>query len=166
MELGQVINPEYDPTKNYVYEAFSDYYQNPLVTKIKDVGSYSMYMTKIHSMLGNAFRYLILFVEKDTNPIKFKKQMRECDWISLQARTLEDHHDLPYHSYDIRKTPALDQKIHIKTQDEKQSTYETDAFPITVTLLHTRKNHKYQYQPTGTIVSAIETFQTIINFKN
>jgi hypothetical protein len=167
MELGQVINPQYDPTKNHVYEAFCEYYNNPILTKIKNISDvYSMYMIKIHAMLGNAFRYLLVIVDIDDNPLKFKKPMKECDWISLQSRTLEDHHDIPSHVYQSRKTPSLSQKIHIKTQDEKQSVYESETYPLTVTLLHTRKNHKYQYQPTGTIVSALETFQTIINFKN
>ena len=36
-EYGQIINPQYDPEKNNVYDAFSNYYNNPSLTKIKNV---------------------------------------------------------------------------------------------------------------------------------
>ena len=165
MEFGQVINPEYDPSKNHVYEAFSEYFNNPVMKKIKNVSNYTVYMTKIHAMLGNAFRYLILFVERDVNDTGTEKRMVDLNWVSLQTRTLDDHHDLKSHSYQVRKLPSLTKKINIVTRSEEQSIYSVEDYPITLTLLNTRKNNTYQYQPTGTIVSALETFQTIINFK-
>lgn len=164
-EYGQVINPNYDPSKNYVYEAFSRYFNNPELTKIKNVDKYSMYAIKIHAMLGNAIRYLIIFIDRDVNPIGFKKPMGTCDWVSLQTRTLEDIHDVPTHFYKAEKKPPLDQVINVKNRDKDKSVYNAEKFPLEITLLHTRKNHMYQYHPTGSIVSALETFQTIINFK-
>lgn len=165
MEFGQVINPDYDPSKNHIYNAFCEYFGNPAMTKIKNVSDFTMYMSKIHSMLGNTYRYLILFVKRDVNNTGTEKRMDELDWISLQTRTLEDQHNLKSHSYHVRLTPSLSKKINIKTRSEEQSTYDVEDYPISVTLLHTRKNNTYQYQPSGTIVSALETFQTIINFK-
>jgi hypothetical protein len=163
-EYGQEINPSFDPAKDDVYKSFYDYYNNPVLVKIKDVEQYSMYMTKIYAMLGNAYRYLILFVKKDENNVNTKKSMKECEWVSLQTRTLQDYHNIPPHHYEVRKTDALSQKIYLKTKDEDQSTYQAEIFPLSVTLLHTRKNTTFQYNQTGTLVSALETFQTIINF--
>ena len=165
-EYGQVINPQYDPRKNHIYESFYSYYNNPILTKIKDVQTYSVYMTKIHAMLGNAYRYLILFIEKDFQPNGNTKYMKDCEWVSLQTRTLEEQHHLKPHVYKVEKKAPLDQTINVVSQDEKKSTYECKTFPLNITILHTRKNSIYQYQPTGTIVSALETFQTIITFKN
>ena len=165
-EYGQVINYDYDPRKNDIYEAFSKYFENPLMTKTKNVQKYSVYMVKIHALLGNAYRYLILFVDEDFKDIGNTKQMDSIEWVSLQTRTLEEQHRLKQHLYTVSKTPPLNQQIHVKTQDEKQSTYRCDSFPLIVTLLHTRKNNTYQYQPVGTIISALETFQTIISFDN
>lgn len=164
MEFGQVINPQYDPRKNYVYEAFCEYFGYPIMTKVKDVHMYSVYMVKIHAMLGNATRYLILFLHKDDEDVKTKKSMKDCEWVSLQTRTLEDQHNIPTHVYRAKRHPQMIQKISIKTRDEKKSTYTVEKFPLEITLLHTRKNHSYQYNPSGTIASALETFQTIVNF--
>jgi len=164
-EFGQIINQQYDPSKNVVYDAFTEYFNNPVMTKIKNVQNYSVYMCNIYSMLGKSYRYLILFVEHDNNPNGVEKQMNECEWASLQTRTLEDNHKLKPHFYNARKTVELSQKINISTRDNIQCNYTTETFPLNVTLLNTRKNNKYQYQPIGTIVSALETYQTIINFK-
>jgi hypothetical protein len=165
MEFGQVINNDYDPSKNHVYKAFTEYFGNPNLTKIKNVNNYSVYMTRIHAMLGNAFRYLILFVDRDVNMFGSTKNMINIEWISLQTRTLEDKHELKPHTYTARQTPPLNQKINIHSRTEEKSIYNAESFPLVITLLHTRKNNSFQYQPFGTIVSALETFQTIINFR-
>lgn len=164
-EFGQVINPQYDPGKNHIFEAFTEYFGNPTLIKIKNVRNFSVYMVKIYAMLGNAFRYLILFVDRDVNITGHSKPMSELEWVSLQTRTLEDSHDINTHRYTVRRMEPLTQKINIQNQNENQSTYNSESFPLVITLLHTRKNNSYQYQQTGTIVSAIETFQTIINFR-
>ena len=122
-------------------------------------------MIRIHAMLGNAFRYLILFVDRDVNMFGTTKNMSELEWLSLQTRTLEDQHNLKAHNYTAQQMPPLNQKINIKTQDEKQTTYNAESFPLVITLLHTRKNNSFEYQKSGTIVSALETYQTIINFR-
>ena len=166
MEFGQVINPQYDPSKNYIYEAFCEYFNNPMLTKIKNVSNFTVYMAKIHSMLGNTYRYLILFVSRDVNSTGHVNQMKDLEWVSLQTRTLEDQHDLKQHSYIARRMHELSKKIHIDTRSETQSIYTVDGYPLTITLLHTRKNNTYQYQQTGTIVSALETYQTIVNFND
>jgi hypothetical protein len=122
-------------------------------------------MSKIQSLLGNTFKYLILFVKKDSNNIGYSKSMVEFEWISLQTRTLEDNHNIPNHSYKPKRIKSLDQKINIEARNEEKSTYNTEKFPLTVTILHTKKDNPHQYQSSGTITSALETFQTIVNFK-
>ena len=166
-EYGQIINPEYDPSKNTVYESFCDYFNNPMLKKIKDVEEFSMYMARIYTMIGNSYRYLILFTQKDTHKIGLSKYMNTIEWISLQTRTLEDVHDLKPYKYEPTENSIteLSQKVNIKTRDEKQSVYESEKFNLVITLLHTRKNFTYQYQNTGTITSCLETYQTLINFK-
>ena len=166
MEFGQVINPQYDPSKNIVYTAFVEYFNNPVLTKIKNVNDYTVYMAKIHALLGNSIRYLCIFIHRDVNNTGTEKRMDELDWVSLQTRTLEDQHNIKSHSYEARQTSALSKKINITNRNEEKSTYDCEEYPLLVTLLHTRKNNVYQYQPVGTIISALETFQTIINFKD
>lgn len=123
-------------------------------------------MAKIFSMIGNSHRYLVLFVNKDSNEIGVKKHMKDSEWLSLQTRSLTDIHNIPTHKYQsFAKIPEMQQKINVKSRNETQTTYECENFPLLVTLLHTRKNYTMQYPDTGNIMAAVETYQTIINFK-
>ena len=166
MQYGQIINPEYDPGKNHIYEAFVNYFNNPLLIKIKNVETMSMYMVKIHAMLGNAYRYLIIFVPMDFEKLGTEKKMSELEWISLQTRTLEEQHRIRVHNYKPEKKYPLNQKISVVERKENYSVYKAEEFPLNISLLHTRKNQLHQYNPTGCIANALETFQTIINFED
>lgn len=164
MEFAEVINPSYDPKKNEVFEAFVDYFNNPLMVKIKNVSNFSMYCVKIYAMLGNAYRYLIVLTERDFEEVGFKKNLNDIEWVSLQTRTLQEKHMVHTHSYPTNLKTPLNDKINVKSRTEDSSTYKAEKLPLVITLLNTRKNNKHQYSPSGTIVSALETFQTIINF--
>lgn len=164
MEFAEVINPSYDPKKNEVFEAFVEYFNNPLMVKIKNVSNFSMYCVKIYAMLGNAYRYLIVLTEIDFEELGFKKHLKDIEWVSLQTRTLQEKYIVHTHSYRKNLKPPLNDKISVQSRTEDASTYKAENLPLVITLLNTRKNNKHQYSPSGTIISALETFQTIINF--
>jgi len=164
MEFAEVINASYDPKKNEVFKAFVEYFNNPLMVKIKNVSNFSMYCVKIYAMLGNAYRYLIVLTDRDFEELGFKKHLNDIEWVSLQTRTLQEKHIVPTHSYPKNLKPPLNDKISVQSRTEDASTYKAEKLPLVITLLNTRKNNKHQYSPSGTIVSALETFQTIINF--
>lgn len=163
MEFAEVINSSYDPKKNEVFEYFVEYFNNPVMIKIKNVNDFSMYCVKIYALLGNAYRYLIALTERDFEEIGFEKHLKEIEWVSLQTRTLQEKHNVSTHSYP-KNLKQLNDKINVQTRTEDASTYKAEKLPLIITLLNTRKNNTYQYSPIGTIASALETFQTIINF--
>lgn len=52
-----------------------------------------------------------------------------------------------------------------RTDVSKQaSTYKCNDLPLIVTLLHTEKKDSNVYQPKGTVIAGIETYETIITF--
>lgn len=162
-EYGQLINFNYNPIKKEVYDAFVNYYNNPVLTKIKDAEIYSVYMSKINSMISSGNRYLVLLIDKNFESNGTTKYMKDCEWVSLQTRTLTENHDIKYSEYvPTLKTP-LNEKITLVSRNEKQTLYKCETFPININMLHP-KNNKYKYVNNGTIVSALETFQTVINF--
>jgi hypothetical protein len=159
-EYGQLIDA-YDPNKDRMYLAFIEYFNNPIMTKIKNVDSFSVYMSKTYCLLNKECRYIITFIPQDNSIIGTTEKFSTLKWISLQTRTLSDRHNLPSHSYNaVGKGPLLAKITRIKTE-LLSSTYSCDEFPITITLLHTEKNSN-SYQNNGNIIAALETYQTII----
>lgn len=161
---GQTLDSGYDPTRDDIYALFSRYFENPRMIKIKDIDKYSMYMIKIHALLGVEFRYLIVFVPKNDLPKGDEKFLGQLQWESLQTRTLTDDHNIPFHSYTPLRLPNLDKKIQLKTKDMNQYVYSVSELPVQIILLPTKNGTSFDYNPSGSVVSALETYQTLINY--
>ena len=163
---GQIID-DYDPSRDIIYKYFSDYFRNPTMTKIKDTEKYSMYITKLYCLLNRECRYIIVFVDKNSASPGTLEELRTMIWVSLQTRSLTDqYNDIESHGYDPTAEGPLMAKIHRTEVNTEASTYTCETLPITVTLLHTEKNTPQTYQKSGTVVNALETYQTIITFNS
>lgn len=156
---GSIIE-DYNPEQDKVYSLFTEYFENISMTKIKDVGSYSMYMAKIQAYLGIEFRYLIAFVPKDVYPVRKIVPLTALKWVSLQTRTLEDDHDIQPQAYRPRRMKGLDQGIKLVRKSDKEYIYEVEDLPISICLLP--KSTGLEYNSTGSVVVALETYQTIV----
>ena len=156
---GQIISDDFRIES--LYDAFIKYFNNPNMTKVKNVGEYSMYRTKIKCLLSKESRYLVVFVDKNEMPIDSSERLSELPWISFQTLTLEECYNIQPHSYDVIAKGPLMSPIIQTTDNEDASEYKCDAFPITITLMKT-KNLISPYQKKGTILQALETYNTIV----
>lgn len=161
MNYGEIINTDIY-NKNNIYELFVNYFNNPKMFKIKDVEQLSIYMAKTYCLLSRECRYIIVIDNKNYEKVMSFKRLNEIEWISLQTRTLFDNHDLPSHSYVTTKNTPLNCDIFLKDKNNNSINYYCKKYPINVELLYTEKNNEYQKE--GTLISAIETYQTIITF--
>jgi len=159
MNYGQLVDT-YEPEKEFVYESFCSYFNNPVMTKIKDVGQYSMYMAKNHCLLSKECQYIICVRKTDQSPIGTTEKLATFEWDSLQTRTLTDNHNLPAHHYTPARKGPLKAKITRTEKNTTSSCYSCEDLPITVTLLN--KDSNSEYPDTGTVMSALETYKTII----
>lgn len=156
----------YDPMKDVVYSAFVEYFANPSMTKMKDINDFSMYIARVYAILGIEYRYIIVFVKRDEFPLGSTKLLSNLSWVSLQTRSLPEEHNLSSHSYIPKRLPNLDKKISLIRKDEKQYLYHVDQLPISIVLLPTKKNRDFEYATTGSVTTALESYQTIVTFQN
>ena len=168
MNYGVVIS-EYKIETKTIFKYFNDYFNSPTMTKIKDVGLFSMYMSKLYCLLSKECRYLVVFVKTDTNQIGYNEQLINLDWVSFQTRTLNSDEytgiSMKNHSYEVvGKGPLLAEIVRDSITPEA-SLYKCKDLDIVVTLLHTEKNTKEVYRDAGNVISALETFQTIVTFE-
>jgi hypothetical protein len=159
---GQKLDYGYDPSRDDIYPLFVNYFENPRMRKIKDINNFSMYMIKIHALLGIEYRYLIAFVLKDDTQVGSEKFLNDLQWESLQTRTLTDDHDIPFHSYLPRRLENLDQKISLVHKDDQQYVYNVKNLPLKIVLLPKTKG--IDYSNSGTVTTALETYQTLVSF--
>ena len=162
---GQLLDAGYDPTKDNLYKLFAQYFNNPIMTKLKNVNGYSMYIAKIYALLGIKHRYIIVFIPEDNHSIGTQEYLENLHWSSLQTRTLTEEHLLSPHTYIPSRFPALNKKITLIKYDKKQYVYSVEDLPLIVTLLPSDKSKGIEYNSSGSLVAALETFQTIVSYQ-
>jgi len=160
---GYAFDSSYDPTHDNIYKLIYNYFDNPILYKIKDVDSYSLYSVKIHSLLGTEYRYIIATVEKDKNPLGTGFKLSDIEWKAFQTRTLTEEYKVPSITYNIKKQSPYTDIISVIKRTNQSTEYKARSFPMIITLLH-KNNIEYEYQDKGTIISALETYRTIITF--
>lgn len=161
---GEILDDSYFPDRDNIYALFVKYFGDLTMHKIKDVQNYSMYAAKIHCLLSTEYRYVIAFVNLDKLPLGNSEQLRNLQWISLQTRSLSDNHNIPIQNYKPRRMPEFMDRIHLVEHNQRQYTYHSQKLPLQITMLP-RKKGDMEYQPNGTIVSALETFSTVVSFR-
>jgi hypothetical protein len=163
-EYGILIDENFAPERDGIYQMFAEYFNNPPMTKIKNENNYSMYMAKAYCMTALSCRYIIAFVHLDDNNIGTELFLSELSWVSFQTRTLENKININSHGYTKELKGPLTAKINKIKVTKEASTYACEEIPIIITLLHTKKNTAETYQQRGDVIHALETWETIITF--
>ena len=161
-QYGQLLD-DYEPEKNTLYSAIAEYFNDPVMTKTKDTEQYSIYMCKTQCMLANVCRYVVAMNKTDLNPVGTQINLSSMSWDSFQTRTLSGKYpNVTSCGYIPNKKGPLSAIIERISQDEKSSEYKCNNFSIKVTLINSKGSPAYQ--PKGTLISALETFNTVILF--
>ena len=160
-KYGKIYDTSHIVNTNEIHSLISDYFDNPVMTKIKNNENQSIYICKINSLLMNKKRYIVASIDKNNNKIGHKEYIENLNWHSFQTRTLDNNYDIEKHGYDSN-FKKLDHPIIIKDRNEKISEYYCEKLNIKIYLLHQKKNNLYEYSDKGNLKAAIETYNTII----
>lgn len=144
-------------TSFLIYNAFVEYFENLQMTKIKNVDKFSCYYAKITAFLGTMYKYVIVIVPIDNNPLGTTIEMSKLNCISLQTRMLSDNHHIMQQLYNPNK--RLQSLNH--TIINKGAYYTCPNIPsIKITLL----KEENRYVPKANLLEAINTYDTVITF--
>ena len=159
------MNTFFSPEKEYIYDIFSNYYDNPLLYKIKDENGFSLFGIQFPSLLLNEKRFLIVTTK---GTLEQQKRLRNIPWLTLQVRTLTNNNQynhLPVFKYKVKRLPEYNEPLVVQSRTKEITHYKTSKLPINVSLLHS-KGLEYEYPNEGTLISALETFHTIIKWND
>lgn len=165
MNYGTVID-SYDPRNEEVYSIICNYFGNPMLTKMKDVNGYSMYIGKPKCMLGLHNRYIMAIIVQDSSPLGTVSLLDQLKWTSFQTRTRIEKYKLEPFNYTPSRNP--NNEIILTERGERHCEYVCTDFPINVTLIledWEPKQSAHNYQNRGTLSQALETWKTIITLR-
>lgn len=149
---------------------FSWYFDDPMMTATSIRGSPAQsFVTRLVSGLRDGSTRAVFAVlpagASVDGRIAEERRMSTLPWVSLHMVSFADERyvHLPKHSYSVKS--RLNIPIVRKDRSGEKSTYTVAGHEhITVVLPHTKKDVEYSEE--GTLVAAIETFNTIINVRN
>lgn len=145
-------------------ELFSDYFDNPTLSKKDNIKSFSVYIAKAVFDLFGEDRYLFVYVPRDTNAIGSLCRFNELNWVFFETRKFPTDEGPQCHSfrYTPKHTGLVRLKIKLKTRSDDKCVYVCESFPIRVELLVKPNGSRYDYPNSGTIGASIETYSTRI----
>lgn len=126
-----------------------------------------LFAVRVSSMLLKDRRFLFVLAPPDPAiPIGTARPLRSIQWEVLQTRSVMDDDDLamlPVMKYDLRRNAFKDYRLLMDNGTDDWTSYRVQpTLPIRVHLLH-RKKGRHEYSAEGTIVAALETYQTILS---
>jgi len=163
-QYGYVIDSDLNEDKREIYKLFSNYFGNPELTKVRDDTKHSVYAVKLNVYLREN-RYLILIVNKDEHQIGSMFSFDNIKWEALQTRSTVTEFNCGTFSYIPMNKHPYTSRIFLKDRKDEMTTYTSKDFPkLSLCMLHTGKS-KFQYPNIGTLVNALESYQTIIKIE-
>lgn len=166
----------YDPRRQYVYDTIVGYFQDPVLYKIpsrdpESSPSLDMYGVRIESFLLKERRFLIVMVQGDPQVAYGEaRRLSELFWTVIQTRNLTEQEEsldrLPAVRYEIRRDAFEGYALRIESSTDEVTTYRVaPSLPIKIHLLHKKKG-RFEYADQGTILAALETYQTLLCFES
>jgi len=179
--VGTMVNnilPIQQESYNYdIYNIISKYFNNIVMTKINNVNNLTVYRCDLSCLLCSEFHYLIAICPIDLNQINSTIKLKDLKWISFQTRTSYSE-EFKSQQYTSIIDPMLSSQINMIKELKDRTVYICEKIPyIKIELLHKPKkmvtlyeqtfnnNQTQGYAQTGTLKTALDTFNCIINIE-
>lgn len=156
------FDSSYNPNNEKVYQFFVEYFENPILSKIRDNGNFSIYMIKTPCLLINKYRYICVTVPIDPYKIGHRFRLNELVWSSFQTRMFNVNHSIDNHFYTQKNRPPYNEMVIKKiSENEYKTVYNCEDLDIEVELIH-KEQGLGGFAMTGNIVNALETYSTVV----
>lgn len=151
-----------------VRNAIAELFDGFIMTKTQQFQSFGIYKASVESQSGNEQKYIVVIIPNDQQYIVGSNfYLKDLNWINFQSRSTDDtlnefaNYNLKPQQYSIKKENILFDKIKLGGELETKHIYIPDNLPITVELLLKKSDQTFAQE--GTVISAIQLFQTVIS---
>lgn len=153
----------------------SKYFGDIILTKtlekqVSENETISIFHAKVGCMLCLDNRYLVVITSNDRSRVGDKRNLSEVAWTSFQTRTIPDFNlnsnplikGLKSQNITQMITQTLSDSIRLNEKKLDRCTYFANTLPLKIELLFTEESNSYAER--GTIQSALDTYNCVINF--
>lgn len=156
-QYGYVLDK--DQSNKKIYDIFSEYFDDPILTKVKENDNESIYMVKVKLLIQEK-RYIIAIVSKDRHSFGTQFKLSKIKWNILQMRELDNDYNTAEFTYMPKNSHPYNMEITRLEKNNKMSIYSNTKLNLKIALLHKNENI-YEFSDKGKINTAIETYRTV-----
>ena len=151
-----------------VYNAILEYFPGFIMTKTGQHGPFGVWKAPAQCLLCNGVRYVVAIVKEDAAGIGEQRPLASLGWDSFQTRWTDD--DIECRKFQMSTFPygrpdqgsMLDDTIRLSRETKSAFKYQCDNLPLAVELIKLREDE--HMAETGTVASALETFQCVLSW--
>jgi len=162
-KYGTIFEPNFNLKKDKFRNLLVKYYNNPNLEKTKNTETQSIYMAIINTNLLSNKQYIVVTCLRDNNKISTIKSLANLKWSSFQTRLMDSINIISF-NHIPSNNDIFNIFLTVVNRSEKITNYSTKKYPIQISVLHDNIN-LFEYPNTSNLISALETFKTIIIFK-
>jgi hypothetical protein len=160
--------------KAYIRKAFNELYKGVIMTKTNEwnqepYGIYGIYKARLNSYTMGDNNIIIAIVPEDDLPLGTRKLIDSLEWVSFQTRVMTNvkkdlnGFNLPIQNYMIKGDSILNDRIKAIKETNTKMVYSTSNLPLKVEILKINEDDTFSEE--GSIISALEVFQTVITIE-
>ena len=164
----------YSPFIPDVYENITAYFDNPIMYRLPDdaanFATDSIYVVRVSYPLNLENKIVMAVVPRDHYSVGTSRPMRDLQWKSISTFYTNKYSSVPAYQYVPKRDAFSGQKISLANKYPNFSEYllsNTSFYPIKIILYHKEpipfNSDRQEYADTGTIASAIETYNTMLS---
>jgi hypothetical protein len=156
--------------KSQIRSAISELYKGIIMTKVQEISNpkLSIYKAVVEPLTSSPeVRYLVAFVPNINNEqLGSQIRLSELNWINFQTRsTLHPEkefngHSLQPQTYSITSNNILHDRIKCVNEGTDKWSYVPHSVDLKIDIIIQKENENFATE--GTIISALELFQTIV----
>lgn len=161
-EFGHILDDGEDFSKLRVRNMASNYFSNPVMTKVRSTERGDSMFAARFSASVNKPRYLLCLVEGTHMVVGQKLLLDQINWYSLQTRQIDDEIDCEPFVYQPRGCAPFNSPILLLERTKDMTTYENRELDFRIALIHVDSKSDFEYPDAGTFATALETYQSLL----
>ena len=156
--------------QNMIRQKINNVYANFLMTKVEQFNEYGIYKALVDSLTSGDAKYVVAVVPNDNLQIGSQRLLTSLHWICFQTRTTDNirnefnNIEVYPQSYYISSSNNITDPIRLIDEKRTHFLYRPDNLPLKIEVLKLSGTDNFSTR--GTVLSALELYQTILTIEN
>ena len=153
-----------------IRDKISNLYNNFVMTKVGQYETHGIYKALVNSLTSNSSKFIVAIVPNDNVPIGREKLLSSLKWVSFQTRTTTNilrefgNIELRPQSYYITSDNNISDVVNLVDEKHSNFLYIPDNLPLKIEVLKLKNDDSFANK--GTVMSALELYQTVLSITN